>query len=149
MFWGKIKTNCFSIFECFYLTHFSTFTFSELSNFSKAFLNQVVNVESASKNVPNRYFQAKSSISVHFLSSHNDANTMIWKLQEFGGQFYSACETTFFFWNTVIEHRNNIIIFIGFFSLTNQRSITDNLTPYIFVSVVYSAVWAVNYELKV
>ena len=37
------------------------------------------------KNIFIMYFQAKSNISVHSLSSHNDANKIIWKLQEFGG----------------------------------------------------------------
>ena len=52
------------------------------------------------------------------------------------------------FWNAVIKHyRNSIhIIFIGFFSLTNQWFITGSGPPSIFVSVVSSAVWTANCE---
>ena len=82
----------------YYLAHFSTFTFSELSHFSKTFLSQVINLKSP-KNIINRYFQTKSSTSVHLLSSHNNANTMIWKLQEFTSnlpQLNRTCQRTFF-----------------------------------------------------
>ena len=99
------------------------------------------------KNLVNSSFQVKSSISSNSFFSHNDANTMIWKLQEFGGQFNPTKRNTAdnFFLNRVIKYyRNRIsIIFIGFFLLTNQRCITDNWKPYIFVSMVFSAVWAV------
>ena len=94
----------------YYLAHFSTFTFSELSHFFKTFLSQVINLKSP-KNIINRYFQAKSSTSVHLLSSHNNANTMIWKLQEFGGQFTSIKQNMpkNFFWNIVIKNYTNSI----------------------------------------
>ena len=36
--------------------------------------------------IVNRFFQAKHSTLVHSFSSHNDVSTMIWKLQESGGQ---------------------------------------------------------------
>ena len=41
-----IKINHYSIFRCFYLIYVSTFTFSELSHFSKAFSRQVATLES-------------------------------------------------------------------------------------------------------
>ena len=52
------------------------------------------------------------------------------------------------FWNAVIKHyRNSIhIIFIGFFSFTNQWFITGSGPPSIFVSVISSAVWTANCE---
>ena len=46
--WGN-KKNCYSLFKCFYLILFSTFTLSELSNFSKAFVSQVVTLKSLYK----------------------------------------------------------------------------------------------------
>ena len=39
IFWGKFKIKLLLDFQIFSLTHFSTFTFSELPNFSKALLN--------------------------------------------------------------------------------------------------------------
>ena len=77
----------------------------------------------------------------------NDVNMMIWKLHEFGGQFTPIKRNmpNNVFWNIFIKnYRNGIpIILTGFPSLANQRFITDNWIPYIFVSVV-SAIWAVN-----
>ena len=77
---------------------------------------------------------------------------MIWKLQEFGGQFTSVKRNMPInvFWNTAIKHyRNSIpIILIGFSSLANQQFIIDNWIPYIFLSVV-SAVWAADFELGI
>ena len=64
---GKINVNCYSILKCFYLTHFSTSIFSDFPIFSKAFLNQVVPLESP-KNIVSRYFQTKSSAYVFSLS---------------------------------------------------------------------------------
>ena len=49
IFCGKTKIHCHSIFKCFILTHFSIFTISELSNFSKALLYQVVTLKSPFK----------------------------------------------------------------------------------------------------
>ena len=73
-------------------------------------------------------------------------------MQEFGGKF-TPIEWNMpnnVFWNTVIKHyRNSIpVILIGFSLPIKQRFITKNWTPYIFVSVV-SAVWAVNYDLRI
>ena len=50
IFCGKIKMNFYSIFKCFYLTHLSTFTFTELFNISKAFVSQVVSLDFPLKN---------------------------------------------------------------------------------------------------
>lgn len=93
----------------FWFDTLHTFTFFELSNFSKAFLNQVVILESP-RNVVNRYFQAKSSTLVHSLPSRNDKTTMIWKLQEFGGQFAPIKRNmpNNVFWNTTIKHSRKI-----------------------------------------
>ena len=68
----------------------------------------------------------------------------MWKLQEFDGQFTLIKRNmpNNVFWNKVIKHYKSSIpiILIGFYLLANQRFITKNWTPYIFVTVV-SAVW--------
>ena len=46
IFCRKIEINFYSIYICFYLTHFSTFTYGQLSVFSETFLSQIVTLES-------------------------------------------------------------------------------------------------------
>ena len=87
------------IFKCFYLTHFSTFTFSELSDFSKALLNQVLTLESPWKNIVNRYFLVKSSTSVNSLlqrREYDDLETGIWNLEIHLLKLNGTCTTIFF-----------------------------------------------------
>ena len=87
------------IFKCFYLTHFSTFTFSELSDFSKALLNQVLTLESPWKNIVNRYFLVKSSTSVNSLlqrREYDDLETGIWNLETHLLKLNGTCTTIFF-----------------------------------------------------
>ena len=87
------------IFKCFYLTHFSTFTFSELSDFSKALLNQVLTLESPWKNIVNRYFLVKSSTSVNSLlqrREYDDLETGIWNLETHLLKLNGTCNTIFF-----------------------------------------------------
>ena len=76
---------------------------------------------------------------------------LIWKLQEFGGRFTSVKQNmrNNIFLNAFIkDHRNSIpIILTGFSLLTNQRFVTHNWTPHIFV--IFSAVSAVNSKLGI
>ena len=117
------------------------FDFQMFFLFNTKFVEIIVNI----------YFQAKSGTR---FTGFSVTTTRIWlfgncrNLEVNFLQLKKTYSTTFFKYSHQYCRSIIPIIFIGFFSLANQRFITDNWTPYIFISVVSFAVWAWNQILQ-